>query len=239
MIFKERYTNSCKYKPKFISGSLDVCDFLQAFQKLASDHIEKLNMGKKYEEENSFLYIITRMKLYINKEIEEKEYTLVTQIVQPQGLKVYRYAYLLDENGDILCYLISLFSLISRETRRLIKLNFYRDKIKEELDEIEEQHGLTDEELYKIDIEGDLIEKGEYTVVKGDIDYNGHMNNTVYAKVAQLNIAEPFKVFEINFERECFLDEKIKLYSCIEGLKEFIVGKKEDQSISFVASFSN
>ena len=72
-----------------------------------------------------------------------------------------------------------------------------------------------------------------------DIDSNGHMNNTIYIKIAEELIPPVIiKGYEIDFEKECFLNEKITLSLAKSNNQYIVIGEKEDNSLSFKISFS-
>ena len=79
-----------------------------------------------------------------------------------------------------------------------------------------------------------------YVVDSNDIDVNQHMNNTVYMKIAQSScILHPISTFEIDFEKECYLNETIALESYSDSNDYYVVGRKNDGILSFIVKFSS
>ena len=83
--------------------------------------------------------------------------------------------------------------------------------------------------------------KFEYEVCKQDIDGNGHMNNTIYAKIVQSTIDkfDKYNFFQINFVKETLLGQKILVYAKKENKKTTFVGKLKTGEVSFCAEVSD
>ena len=226
------------YTPKYNSdGLLDYQDFLLTFQNAAGSHVEKLGLGDKFKDENEFYYILCRLKGHFLSKFEKgKKYTLITYPTQASTLQLYRYAYILDENDNVVFYLISLWVLINQKTRRLQNAKAFKEKIKEVLPDIDDVKPYIDEKLYELDFSNiDFSFCKTYKVTGVDIDSNNHMNNTAYMKIVQYETdTNTTPSFEIDFEKECFIDEQINIY---KHDKSFI-GKKADDSISFLVQFT-
>lgn len=240
---KDLHYCTCQYKPKFDSfGNVDLHDLMIQFQNIAGEHVERLGLGEDFKKEKSFYYILCRMKGYFLGSLDENEtYTFVTYPTQATSLQLYRYAYILDSKGDPVFYLISLWVLMSQETRRLISSKVFREKIKEVLPDIDQVEPLTHEKLTELNI-GDMEFHyfSSYVVDSKDIDVNQHMNNTVYMKIAQSScILHPISTFEIDFEKECYLNETIALESYSDNNDYYVVGRKNDGILSFIVKFSS
>ena len=245
MIFPKNddlHFQTVEYRPLFLeNGSLDIADMLMQFQNACSLQIEKLNIGEEFKRINSVFYVLCRLKGYFLHKIQPgKSYTLVTYPMQASTLQMYRYMYLLDEEKKPVFYLITLWVLIDQNTRRLKPTKVFQNKLRESLPDIDEVTPISDERLVVIDYsEEELKEALHYQVSEDDLDTNGHMNNTKYMKVAQMvEKRDDFKSFEINFEKECFLTEKLTVYKKEEQSSSIIIGKKENETLSFVVKFT-
>ncbi len=226
------YYQKTKYKPLFQSGILDLRDLISQFQHLASEQIERLHLGNEFEEENNCSYVVLRYKGVFLSQLKEEEYTLVTYPVNATALTMYRYAYLLDEKGECVFTLTSLWVLMGRSTRKIIPAKAFRKRLEEQLPEIETILPLEEGRLENFSLpSGQWNPVCEYVVKSEDIDSNGHMNNAVYFSLAQ-KIPFCLSSFELDYEKECFLGEKITISSLKEGKELFIIGRKKDD-ISF------
>ncbi len=233
---------SSEYFPKFDSiGNVDLHDLMIQFQNLAGKHIENLGLGEDFKKENSVFYILCRMKGYFLSEISKEEtYTFVTYPIQASSLQLYRYAYILDSKGNPVFYLVSLWVLMDQKTRRLQSAKAFRETLRLVIPDIEDTRPLTDERLVEMDFsDKEFNYQSSYVVTTNDIDSNGHMNNTVYMKIAQEKcILKPVSVFEIDFEKECYLNEMITLESVVDENSYYVIGRKSDGLLSFMVKFS-
>ncbi len=76
-----------------------------------------------------------------------------------------------------------------------------------------------------------------YKVSEKDIDKNGHMNNTVYAKLAfdALEKGVFIKQFQINFLHEAMFGDTLEVFVKKEEENFVIVGKLDGDDTSFSA----
>lgn len=241
-IFSEPYIIRKKYTPKYdASGNFELSDLLNEFQYLAGDQLEELDLGDSYREEQSFYYVVVRMKSYFFDVLDEhKTYTLTTFPLQATTLQLYRYAYLTDENGKIVFALVSLWVLLDKNTRRLKITKNFQNKIRDKLPSIDEVKPLIEERLVQIDTEQlEFEDVAEYRITSDDIDRNGHMNNTKYVKICEpLLNGMRYSSMEIDFEKECFQDETLHL-SVSNALESvYIKGKKDNGELSFVIKYN-
>ncbi len=226
-----------EFVPKFLeNGVIDIAYLLHEFQNLAGDHVEALGLGEAFKKENQFFYVVMRMKGYFLETFKpEEKYTIITYPLQASGIQMYRYGYILNEEDKPVFYLSTLWILMDSVTRRIKSTRSFKNKIAEVLPDIDEVQPLTEETLDNFPIdEYDFKYQKDYVVVKDDIDSNGHLNNTIYLKMSQ-PLLNDTKIdnFEIDFEKECFLDEKIKLSMAKDHETYIIRGDKEDDSLSF------
>lgn len=230
------------YIPKFDSvGNVDLHDLMLQFQNLAGKHIENLGLGDDFKNKNSIFYILCRVKGYFLSEITDKEtYTFVTYPVQASSIQLYRYAYILDSKGKPVFYLLSLWVLMDQKTRRLQSAKAFREILKLAIPDIEETKPLSDERLDEMDFaDVEFQYQSSYVVNSDDIDSNQHMNNTVYMRLAQEKcILKPISVFEIDFVKECYLNETINLVNASVENSYYVIGRKNDGLLSFMAKFS-
>lgn len=236
---KDLHYQKIKYHPTFLmNGQIDLKNLIDKFQIIASRHIDKLQMGEEFEKENSFFYVVLRYKGYFLEKLKEEDYTLITYPVEATALTMYRYAYLLDKNGKCVFYLISLWVMMDRKTRRIKPCKTFSMKLKEKLEDIDSLLPLSEEKLSNFSVDDyQFTYKKDYIVKKEDIDGNGHMNNTVYFGIAQESLHEnTISSFELDYERECFLGERLSIFADSRENETILIGKKGDE-LSFKVKF--
>jgi acyl-ACP thioesterase len=226
-----------EYQPKFLdNGDVDISHLLHVVQDLAGDHVEALGLGEDFKKENQFFYVVMRMKGYFLSSLnKEEKYTIITYPMQASGIQMYRYGYILNKDDEPVFYLSTLWILMDSVNRRIKSTKVFRNKLAEVLPDIDGVEPLTEETLENFSIdEYDFKYVKDYQVIPEDIDSNGHLNNTIYLKMSQPLLGDvKVKTFEIDFEKECFLDEKIALSLARENDSYIIRGDKEDHSLSF------
>lgn len=236
----DKHIYQTNYIPKFINENIDISDLLKKAQDIAFKQVEVLSLGEDFCVKNNCYYVLCRLKGYFLKKIEKNHsYILVTYPIQASTLQLYRYFYILDENNNVVFYMITLWILIDRTTRKIKIATAFKNELKNQLSDIEKVEGITDEKLSSMSYEeNNLIYKKNYIVQDIDIDHNKHMNNSVYMKISQsLNIEKQIQSFEINFEKECFLNEELEIYEIEKEEKITVVGKK-DNTLSFITEFN-
>lgn len=221
-------------------GKPDLAKTVYFLQNLALAHVKKLGFGEDYQREKSFLYVVCRMKgtFYQNLKVGEK-LTGVTYTLVPNLIDMIRYAYLLDSEEKPVLFLSSLWILLDPKTRRIKPARFYRDDILAKYPKMKENKEIEGTHLAALDFpkEG-FVKAGEYTIAPSDIDANHHMNNTSYLRISKdISSFDSLSSFEIDFEKECFLNDKLSLWKKEEPGKEEIEGRKEDGSLSFKLRF--
>ncbi len=232
---------STSFVPSFDeNGEINVSHLIYSFQELASRQIDRLGLGEDFEKENDFLYVVLRYKGYFLKPFcRNGKYRLFTYPMQATALQLYRYAYVLDENGEVVFYLISLWVMVDSHNRKIKSARPFRSRIKEIVPEIEDVKPLTEESLSNFSLDGiPFVRNSEYEVEKEDIDSNGHMNNTVYIRIVQPSLeGKRLYSFEFDYEKECFLSERLLISSHHEDDVIYLKGEKEDSSLSFKSKF--
>ncbi|MFA6829569.1 MAG: acyl-ACP thioesterase domain-containing protein [Bacilli bacterium] len=221
------------------SGNPELQEVLLAFQKGAADHVELYGFGQKYRERTNKVFVICREKIVFLRDFEKnKKYNLYTYPLSPGRIDMYREAYILDENGNRMAEILSLWVFIDFTTRRICKT----DEVKAVQDEYMKSFDkpvIFSDKLQRMDCpenEGQFL--FEYTVQESDLDSNNHMNNTVYFRILQNHgIGKKVSSSEVNFEKECFLGEKIRIFrNCFDSFDVY-QGIKEDGDLSFIIKF--
>ena len=159
------------------------------------------------------IFVLTRLQVEIRRLPElEEEVTLRTWHRDSKGAQMFRCYQLLDAQGQILTEGVSSFALVDVESHRPL-----RPTVFEQLGEMcqpDRHNGCPDPGRLLVP-EG-LEEVGIRTVYWSDTDYNGHLNNTVYADILCDFVPGGLKGrriagFSISYEREALEGETLRI----------------------------
>ena len=138
-----------------------------------------------------------------------------------------------DENGKILLRGTSKWCVVDATTRRLAKMQQLKLPVAEQMERAFDQKFFKTE-AFVPDFAPDYV----YGVSAADIDANGHMNNSVYAKIvfdALGGNKKSIKTFQLNFLKEAFCGQRIDIFCKKVEAGVLIVGKKCEGENSFSA----
>ena len=230
-----------EYVPEFLpNGKPDLAKITFFLQNLALDHVKKLGLGEDYQREKSFLYVVCRMRgVFLHPIHPGEKLTGVTYTLTPNLIDMTRYAYLLNEKDEPVFFLTSLWILLDPKTRRIKPARFYRDDLLKILPQVKEKKKIEGTDLSALDFSSlSFGQEEKYVVQPQDIDANKHMNNTAYLRISQNDSSfKNITSYEINFEKECFLNETLSLAKCDNNNEEDILGTKENGELSFKLKF--
>ncbi len=230
------------FKREFIAeefdeqGNLSLKTLFSNFSNAAVSHADLLGIGNKFIKENNKLFVIVRMRIQIVSPFEKGEKcTIVTYPTKPGKIQIGREAIFYGEDGNERARLTSLWVLLDGTKRRLTLLTPVIEILNPYLEELEKAPQLFEEGLTTLDIDiPKHINPHKYVVTPDNIDTNGHMNNAIYAEIIDsIGYTRTIKQIEINFEKECMLDETLTSYEkeIEDGIE--VIGYKEDDSISY------
>lgn len=221
MIHSKKYVIDTGYVDR--NRKLRLSNLFWMFQEIAEEHAEELGIGQEKVTLNKRKWIITRHSVVINRlpEFPEKV-TLYTYPGKNNPFFLYRHFYLEDEKGNLLLRGCSIWAILDAATNKII-VNPFGHPLPEDSKE--------DELPIPSKIEEDALNKvKEHVVEYGDIDLNGHLNNTKYIDLIQ-NIhssdfykEHEFAAIDVNYFLEIKENEVVDLYSDIDGKKEIIKG---------------
>ncbi|MDD2362830.1 MAG: thioesterase [Oscillospiraceae bacterium] len=188
---------------------------LRLQQEAGELQLEKGGLGFEELINNGLAFVITRTNSVIyhtprfNSHIK-----LITWHRDSKGAQFYRCYRFLDENGEILIDSVSAFALIDPQTHKILRpALFSRYAVTQQPDRL---NSCPDPE--KQVLPDGLLPIGGYEVVWSDIDYNGHVNNAIYADIICNNIPDNMRQrriagFTISYLHEAFEGEIISLKS--------------------------
>ena len=138
--------------------------------------------GLTYQEfyRRGMIFVLTRLNVEIHRlPAMGEEVSLLTWHRDGKGAQLYRCYQLLDGRGTVLTEGVSAFALVEVESHRPLRLTVFEQfGIGSQPDR---RNGCPDPGRLRPP-EG-LTDAGERRVFWSDTDYNGHLNNTVYADI--------------------------------------------------------
>ncbi len=223
-----KHTESFVPKALDEHGNPDIHALFRSFQDAAVSHAEELGIGKSFYVPNNLLFVLCRMKLVLLEDFDfSKEYSLSTYALPPERIQFYRDAYIEDEKGKRFALIRSLWVLISGANRRIVTTDRLSRQLAPLSEEMEKLPPVLAGRLSALEEIPETTLIGEHVVVPEDIDGNGHMNNTVYIRLAQeAGFPAKVKSFEIDFEKECLLGDRLSIYKGKDG---YVCGMKDGQ----------
>lgn len=235
------YKHTFKLSKVAKDGNPSLEEVLDAFQQAAVPHAEELGFGNTFLTANDLLFVICRMELTFKKPFKAGEtYTVLTCPLYPSAIQVYRVAFFYDSNNEEVASLNSLWVLVNRKTKRITPMRpviNICEPYKNDMKKIEETFY---QKLPALDVSVSKDSQPiSYTVTDKDIDFNGHMNNAVYARILDsIQVNKPISTFTINFEKECLLDETLFTYQTDSDDCTEVAGYKSDGDLSYKAKIT-
>lgn len=173
--------------------------------------------GHSYQDiiyEKNLTWIIYKWKINFNREIKENETIKIK--TWPSGFdKIYSYREFTcyDKDEKLLFKATAVFLLIDIKNKKPIRLS---KEIIDLYDIYEKRNFL---EIERIDLEEEINKLASFDVRKSDIDYNKHVNNSVYFSWIFDSIPEEFLenkfISDINliYNKEIKTGERVEVYS--------------------------
>lgn len=212
------------------SLNLKISSMLRMMQDVATEHAEKINLGKKNTIDKGYFWVITRYSISIYDTPKYLETIKVSTYPGEDNKFFYPRHFLIEnEKGEVLANANSIWVVLEKEKRRPVLNPFPDIKIKSE--------SYMEEEPTPKKVSGEnekFIE--ERKVRYSDVDLNGHLNNTKYMEyVLDLKPTSFYKEhkithIDINYEKELLDGDVLSLYSNNSN-PEYILGKCGDNKI--------
>lgn len=154
---------------------------LRLQQEVGERHFAEAGLGYQELYRQGMAFLLTRMnsRIFRAPELDERV-TLRTWHRDTRGVQFFRCYQFLDERGELLIDSVTAFALVDVESHRLLRPGVF------------ERFGLGEQPERRSDCPDPVKWKapsplepaGERLVRWSDIDYNGHINNAVYADIA-------------------------------------------------------
>lgn len=207
---------------------------LKIFSKLAVEHAEILGIGFQKMLAKNLLWVTMRIKYQVVRMPRPNESLTITTYPSGKNMLEYDRDFLIvDNNNNVVIKGTSKWCLISSKTRRIAKISEI------EAPDLPNIAPLFEGKFLKSDaFEPEFLPDCTYGVSAGDIDNNGHTNNTIYAKsFEQLLELEnrTINFFQINFLKETYAGNLLEIYKKPVDNSLLIMGKICEGEPSFSA----
>ena len=235
---KSKYVAKIKFDKVDEHGNVPLFHFFSKCQERLVEHGEVLDVGVNFTKETGQVFILCREKAYFYHKFEVgKEYTFVTYPSWANRIQAYRVIYIIDENDECMMALNSLWVLMNLNSRRITTTDMMKERFIKQgiLEEVENNDTIFQDKLLQLeDVDISNCKAKTFKVSKDQIDDNRHLNNTFYSQfVDECKLDGVIKSIEINFEKECYLDEEIDVYKVVKENENYFIGYKKDGNISF------
>lgn len=209
---KFRLTNTIKSYETDASGRVSLANLFYFFQEAANLHATSLNWGLEYLESIQKFWILSRLKLKIEKyPVHKNEIAIDTWSRGADGFFAFR-DYQIQMNGIICANAVSSWMILDKTSHRPCKI----DQIGKEIPANNENYlTFPETKLPSIDSKYPIFEK---KVHFSDIDINLHVNNGKYVEII-CDAAAPFimhstiQEIDIQYLHESQLNDILIVYS--------------------------
>lgn len=216
-----------QYNFSITSSNLDYNGYLKLesifdfLQEAAIRHSEENEVGYDDLIKENIIWILIRQKVSIIKNIKNiKEIKVVTWPRINKKIEYYREFKIYSLNNELLVKASSTWSLFNIKTKFLEfkKIINFKNELLDEIS-LEQLKKLT----FNFDNSFKLIDN--YKVYKSYYDRNNHMNNSRYIEIISNSTKiNNIKEIQIDFIKQCYLNNFISLYEKINNNTEEIIG---------------
>ena len=228
----------CTYSFRDANNNVFPSYILQEFQDIASTHAEILKVGYNDLIARDLIWVITKSRFHIYKDIPYDEFKEITWPQKKGVLDFNREYKFVDKNGNVLVKGTSKWCILNINTRKLVRT---REVNYERIDDFNEE--VTFYDPYETLVEFEHNENNylkTFDVNYSLLDHNLHLNNTHYASFILDSIEgiEKKKItdLQINYLNECHFKQKVSTYykKHDDSNKIIIEGIRDDGVISFI-----
>lgn len=232
--------NELKYKTQItlydsyfdMNDNISLKSVLSIFQDVAAAHAEQIGLGFEETYKKNLYWVLSRIKFDILRMPTRNETVIVETWPHEKGrIDFDRDMKISSKSGEILIIGSSKWCVINTQTRMLERTDniTYNGTICPDVN--------YSERFGKIILPNQTpTQKFTHLVRFSDIDHNQHMNNTNYANLVACAIENKVvKHFEINYIKECKLDDIIEVSTIKTESSEYIVGTVNQNTTVFTA----
>lgn len=210
--------NEIKIKSDHVdfTRKLKVSKLLEFFQDAASDHAEEMGLGFDELNARNLMWVLVKVKIEINKMPSVNDnITLKTWPLKAKIAFFEREFQLFNENNEEILKATTIWCILDKDTRNIVKSNEVPCKITEYCTE-----RVIFDKLSKVSFSENILNNYilDKTIRYSDMDQNVHFNNTKFADIIMDCFSIDFlkenslKSIYINFANEGKYADNIKAY---------------------------
>jgi len=203
------------------------------FQEIAYHHANELGLGYDDMKSRKHMWVLSRMRIHMNRyPVWNERIKLETWPSGAEKLFALRDFRVLDSRGEVIGMASTAWLILDIDTHRLIRPKEQMEQFRM----IVHEKRMFDTSLDKITMPGETRLMNQHDVVFSDLDIVGHVNNVRYmewcidAATSAENADREIREFEINFNHEAMLDDRINIAGFESGSGEifFHASREED-----------
>lgn len=209
-------------------GRIKPSSVLDIFQESATRHAEALGTGFDDMLAHKMFWVLTKVRYTVHNPLcFQQNVKVLTRAYEPKLVEFRRDFAVYDTNGVLLITGTSMWTVISSETRRIVRTTGLYGK-----DVLSDEHFYDGEILRLPDFDGEKLTKTQ-TAEYCDLDRNGHVNNRRYADFAQnvLDFHGEIKNFQIDFHREILAGDTVEFNFEKKDASVLIRGVKDGKAM--------
>lgn len=213
---------------------LSLTEIIRFLQVTTFNHSNDIGLDHKtMQEKSNAFWVITKMKLKINKPIFSGDKIKVSTWTQPLSTIRAIRDFKIKQNNSVVAKAMTEWCCLDYNTRRIRKLNSI---VYPDLEMVEKSSS-------GLEFSKDIVEfkENDYVYTRSikatDIDINNHTNNLKYNYMAldaftidELNSFD-IKEYEIHFVNETKLGDEVVVYKKKKGLNYYIEGRKDNLTV--------
>ena len=195
-------------------GQARLTSMANFFQEAAYHHATKLGFGYHDMKSRKTTWVLSRMRIYMKRyPVWNEGIRLETWPSGAERLFALRDFKVMDATGEIIGMASTAWLILDIDTHRLIRP---RDMM-EQFKLIVHDDQMFEDSLEKIALPGESRVLNRHEVVYSDLDIVGHVNNVRYmewcidAATSPENAEMEIREFEINFNHEALLGDRIEI----------------------------
>ncbi|MBE6799194.1 MAG: hypothetical protein E7525_05415 [Ruminococcaceae bacterium] len=230
------YEMSVKILPEVCtSGKIKISQLMMLHQQIGEKHLNVFKTSsEKMRNEQNLAFIFTKAAILIQRlPLENEEITVRTWCSELKGVRFTRNYQTFDKNGEVLTECKCEVTTIDLESRRIVRPSSING-----LDDFLYNNILINncESPRKLSASNEVSLVKTIKVTDENIDFNNHVNNTVYADMMVSILPkgrkeEPAKEVYINFVNEVLSGEMIELYALTNASEHVVHGKVGDKTV--------
>lgn len=208
-------------------STLKLSSFLRICQDVSERHLALWGLPYEKLKEDGLVFLFARNGVSVSRMPFHREKVRVSTSPHGSlGAQFYRsYTMTNAETGEVLAELNQASVIVDASTHKILRPRIFS--------QYGVQIGETDGRfLEKIEVPEGMPLVGERPVYYSDLDYNGHLNNAIYADILCDFIpggmmGQSLKEVQINYSSECRFGDVLKLYAKEQDGAVYLCGEHE------------